>query len=323
MDRLERFYKMDQLLHERQIVPVRSFLERLDISLATFKRDLEYMRSRLHAPIEWDRERRGYRYVAPAQNAPRFQLPGLWFNAAEIHALLTMRQLLKNVEPTLLAPHIEPLLARLRGVLETDDHTLEEIEKRIRVLQMAARRPNVEFFEVAAKATLDRRRLQMTYFSRGSNETTEREVSPQRLVFYRGNWYLDAWCHLRDGLRSFAVDAICNAVLLDKKARAVPEAELDEVLTSGYGIFSGKATNVARLRFTPERARWVAAEEWHPRQKGRFEPDGTYVLEIPYGDPRELVMDILRHGPEVEVLAPESLRAAVKKQLAASLARYR
>jgi len=323
MDRLERFYKIDQLLHERQVVPVRAFLERLDISLATFKRDLEYMRSRLHAPIEWDRERRGYRYVAPAQHAPRFQLPGLWFNAAEIHALLTMRQLLKSVEPSLLAPHIEPLLARLRGVIETDDHTLEEIEKRIRVLQMAARRPNLEFFEVVAKATLDRRRLQLTYFSRGSNETTEREVSPQRLVFYRGNWYLDAWCHLREGLRSFAVDAIRKAAPLDRKARAVPEGELDEVLASGYGIFSGRATHVAQMRFTPERARWVSAEEWHPKQKGRFEKDGSYVLEVPYADPRELVMDLLRHGAEVEVLAPESLRAAVRKQLAAALDRYR
>ena len=102
----------------------------------------------------------------------------------------------------------------------------------------------------------------------------------------------------------------------------MPERELDAVLASGYGIFSGRTTEWAKLRFTPERARWVATEQWHPRQKGRVESDGSYVLELPFSDYRELAMDCLRHGPHVEVLEPESLRAAVKEQLAKALARY-
>ncbi len=64
----------------------------------------------------------------------------------------------------------------------------------------------------------------------------------------------------------------------------------------------------ATLQLTPQRARWVASEEWHPKQRAKFDPDGFYVLEFPYGDDRELIGDILRHGPEVEVLAPRELR---------------
>lgn len=60
MDRTERFYKTDQLLNDRTVVPINTFLEDLGISLATFKRDLEYMRERLNAPIQWDREAGGY-----------------------------------------------------------------------------------------------------------------------------------------------------------------------------------------------------------------------------------------------------------------------
>ena len=74
------------------------------------------------------------------------------------------------------------------------------------------------------------------------------------------------------------------------------------------------------LRFTPERARWVAAERWHPAQRGQFEPDGSYRLELPYADPRELVMDIQRHVPHVHVLGPEALRATVEKNLRDGLA---
>ncbi len=92
MDRTARLYKIDQLLHERRVVPTAVFLEQLGISPATLKRDLEYMKDRLNAPIGWDRALRGYRFVADAAASKPYNLPGLWFNASEIHALLTMQQ---------------------------------------------------------------------------------------------------------------------------------------------------------------------------------------------------------------------------------------
>jgi len=148
-------------------------------------------------------------------------------------------------------------------------------------------------------------------------------VSPQRLVHYRDNWYLDAYCHLRQDLRSFSVDAIREASLLEVKAREVAKAELDEYLKSGYGIFAGRAVEWASLKFTSQAARWVASQSWHSSQRTRFEKDGSYVLEVPYADDRELVMEILKFGPEVEVLGPEALRATVKAQLEAARQAYR
>jgi predicted DNA-binding transcriptional regulator YafY len=321
MDRTERFYKIHQLLAAREAVRISEFLDALGVSRATFKRDLEYMRDRLNAPIEWDRERRGYRLARDAA-AGRYELPGMWFNPSEIRALLTMQHLLADLQPGLLGPHVKPLLARLRALLGSGEHSAEEVERRIRIIHLGARALALPQFELVANAVLDRRRLHIAYVSRSSNERTERDISPQRLVHYRENWYCDAWCHLREDVRSFAVDAIQSARLLDQKAKTVPDRELDEVLASGYGIFSGRKTTWAKLRFTPERARWVAAEQWHPQQKGRLERDGSYVLELPFSDHRELAMDILRHGPHVEVLEPASLREAVKEQLAAALARY-
>ena len=105
-------------------------------------------------------------------------------------------------------------------------------------------------------------------------------------------------------------------------ARDVPEAELEEHYASAYGIFGGKANKAAVLRFTPERARWVADERWHPQQSGQFLTDGAYELRVSYRDERELVMDILRHGAEVEVIEPKVLRDVVAKQLRAALGRY-
>ncbi len=320
MERTERFYKIEQLLRARTSVPLRTFLDTLEISRATFKRDLEYLRDRMNVPIEWDAESGGYR-LDPA--APRAELPGLWFSPAEAYALLTMQHLLENLQPGLLAPHVQPLLGRLTSILGRGDTSGGEIKRRIRVLHQAARRAKLEHFEVVASAVLKRRRLSIRHWNRGRNEETDRVISPQRLVHYRGNWYVDAWCHKADDVRSFALDAIRAADLLDESAKEVPDTKLDPLFQSGYGIFAGTDLRWAKLRFTPERARWVASESWHPDQKSRFEAGGEYVLEVPYADDRELLMDILKFGPDVEVLAPAALRRRVAEAHRAATAIYR
>jgi len=322
MDRTERFYKIDQLLSERRCVTMGALIEALGTSKATVKRDLEYLRDRLHAPIVWDRALGGYRYDASDPRASAYKLPGLWFSAAEIHALLTLQQLLANLGDGLLKPHIQPLLTRLETLLKSRDATGDEVRKRIRILHMAARSRRLEHFETVASATLKRRRLRIRYSARSSGVESWREISPQRLVHYRDNWYLDAWCHVRNALRVFAVDAIGAAELLEGTAKTVSERRLDAELAVGYGIFAGKELSWVRLRFTPERARWVSVEQWHPEQRGWFEADGSWLLELPYSAEHELLMDILRHGPEVEVLSPARLRTQVRKQLAAAAARY-
>lgn len=322
MDRTERFYKIDQMLHDRSIVPVQDFLEELGISPATFKRDLEYMRERLHAPIEWDRDGGGYRFVQPDRNAPTYALPGLWFNASEVYALLSMQHLLSNLDAGMLAAQIKPLQARLKALLGSADHSAEEVEKRLRIVQATKRTVSSKYFETIATATLSRRQIKLRHYSRQSGDESERTVSPQLLTYYRDNWYLDAWCHLRNDIRRFAIDAIRHVELTDDKAKDVAQAILKESLESGYGIFSGSKVKWAKLRFSPERARWVAAEQWHPQQKGRVEPDGSYLLEIPYTDDRELLMDILKHGADVEVVVPDTLRKRVQEEIDRMAGRY-
>ncbi|MCY4263578.1 MAG: YafY family protein [Gammaproteobacteria bacterium] len=313
MDRTERFYKIDQLLHERRATPLALLVEDLGVSRATIKRDLEYLRDRLNAPIVWDPGLRGYRYEQ--SDDERYSLPGLWLNSSEIHALLSMEHLLSNLQPGLLGPHIEPLRSRIRMLLDVGDHSREELTQRIRVLNMAARPVESAHFETIATGLLKRRRLQLEHYHRQLDKITEREVSPQRLVYYRGNWYLDAWCHLRKGLRSFGVDALRAVKLQSAEARDEDEAKLEAELGAGYGIFAGWKVERAVLRVHASRARWVSQEKWHSAQQGHFDEDGQYILTVPYSDDRELIMDILRYGPDIEVLSPANLREKVLDSL--------
>ena len=127
---------------------------------------------------------------------------------------------------------------------------------------------------------------------------------------------------MRKEVRSFSVDAITECALVDKPAKELNPEQLRAVMQSGYGIFGGHAREWAKLKFSPERARWVKREEWHPKQKTTELADGSYILEIPYADERELIGDLLKFGSDVEVLGPTSLRIGVKKIISQMGAMY-
>jgi len=283
-------------------------------------RAIEALRDYLGAPLVYDRDRNGYHYDRSEE--PLYELPGLWFNDAELYALLVSHRLLTEIQPGLLEAQIKPLSDRIEGLLQHRRVGSAVIEQRIRILQSMSRPTPIEHFRIVATAVLQRRRLHMLYHGRARDETSERDVSPQRLVYYRDNWYLDAWCHLRDGLRSFAADRIHPVYVMDEPAIDVLDETLDELLTQSYGIFAGKPTSTAILRFTPDAAKWVGDEHWHPRQKMKIRKDGGADLRVPYSDPRELIMEIMKHGADVEVIGPAALRREVARRHADALGQY-
>lgn len=320
MDRFDRIFDLHKLLSaSRHPVSRKRIEQELECSRATAKRIIEAMRLYLNAPIRYDRERNGYCY--DHSEGQMYELPGVWFNASELQALLSMQQLLTSVQPGLLERQLAPLRERIGQLLKAQHAGGDEIGKRISIVSAAAR-PVGQFFQLTANALAGRKRLRLDYYKRGDDSVSCRIVSPQRMIHYRDNWYLDAYCHLRRGMRTFALDAITSAEELEQAARELPPEDIEAYHSSAYGIFSGSAKDTAILVFEQQRARWVAAEQWHPQQRSRWLEDGRYELRIPYRHSAELVMDILKYGPDVEVMAPDSLRLEVSERLAAALRRY-
>jgi proteasome accessory factor C len=322
MDKLEHIYQLDQLLRQRRVpIGAQALQDKLEISRATLTRLISYCRNLLHMPITFDNAHKGYCYLD--EDKANFQLPGFWFNAEELLGLMTSHRLLSEVQPGILQPYLAPLQARLEQVLSNKQLAGKEVFKRIRILPMANRQPRLEEFQKVAAALVKRQKLRMQYSSRsGSGKPEERQVSPQRLVYYRDNWYLDAWCHKREQLRTFALESM-HAVSTGETAIDISDAELDAHVRESFGIFSGPATHQAVIHFSSEAARWVADEQWHPKQKSQPLKDGKWELIVPYDNPTELIREILKYGPEAEVIAPAELRKEVQDRLSKALRKYR
>ena len=320
MDKIERITALHRILKaSRYPVTVKRLQEELGCSRATAYRDLAYLRDALMAPIEGDGEA-GFRYNAA--EGERFELPGLWLSSEELYALLASQQLLARTTGGVLSAALAPLQKRIEGLLADHAGIDHWPMDRVRVVPHRGRRLDETAFRTVAAAVLERHQLGFEYRARSTDEKTRRTVSPQRLTHYRDNWYLDAWDESKGGLRSFSVDRVSAARLLDEAARDIDEETLKQHLASSYGIFSGEPKGWATIVFSAKAARWVADEQWHSKQQGRFLPDGRYELKVPYSASRELLMDVLHYGADAQIVEPPVLREQAKSLLALAMANY-
>jgi predicted DNA-binding transcriptional regulator YafY len=307
-------------------VPVARFRDELGISLSTFKRDLDVLRDQMQAPIDWmpgeNGVGRGYALHDKGWSSGKLGLPRAWFSASEIYALLMIQELASHIGPGLLTEHLQPLITRITMMLSAADDSPDDVRAHVRILTSASKRRASPHFETVARGAVKKQRLHILYFTRSRNERSERVVSPQSLIHYKENWYLVAWCHKADGLRMFALDAIEQATLLREAAKAAPKNQIEDLIGRDFGLYSGKARQWAKLLFSSRQAPWVQAETWHPEQKSETTENGGYLLVVPYSDPRELILEILRYGPEVRVIEPVELRREVANRLSAAAALY-
>ena len=321
MSKVERLYHLHNILSQRRTpISRQDLMERLECSQATLYRLVAELRDFLGAPLEQDADNRGF-YYDRSYDQP-FELPGIWISPAELQALLTARQVLGNVQPGLLAGELESLQGRISSLLQHKGVDAQESRFRIHIQSVAGRPVPEHLFQDVMSALIGRQQLHISYHGRRKDDLSERDISPQRLTQYRNSWYLDAWCHKAAGLRSFSLERISDQALLGEVAKEVPDEVLTAHFDSAYGIFSGPAEHTARLKFTPEMSRWIAEERWHPDQKGFYDDEGAWTMELPFSSARELVMDILRYGSEVEVISPDFLRNAVAESARQAAAIY-
>ncbi|MCB1669134.1 MAG: WYL domain-containing protein [Pseudomonadales bacterium] len=311
MDKFDRIQQLHRILKSRRLpVPKRVLAEELECSERQIQRLIENLKI-VDAPLEYDQSAKGWYYAEDPNHL--FELPGLWLTSDELQSLSLLINLLENLGNGLLNDEIGVIEKEVNALLKARGISPSAFINHIKVLPIAHRQLPGRIFSKVSEALLKKRVIGLHYTSYNGTQT-QREVSPQTLIHYRENWYLDAWCHLRQELRTFSIARITRAEIHKTTANAIDKALLNEHFTNSYGIFAGKAKHTAKLRFSREIAREIALQQWHPEQKGEWQ-GREYLLTIPYADDRELLQDLLRHTPHVYVEAPVKLRKKLQNRL--------
>ncbi len=317
---MKHIIQLDRMFKNRRTpVKLETICELLECSQSTFYRVQRDMIDVLGAPII-NIKNQGYQY--DLNEVENFELPGLWFTPEELIALSLLEQLSESLQPEFIKQILRPLQKRLKALLEQQQIDPENWQNRLTVISQWQTTCEPDQFTKVAYALMHRKQINIDYWKWQIKQAEKRLISPQRLIYYRDNWYLIAWCHLRQALRTFLVSSVQNSQITKEPAHEVAVEQLDQHVKPGYGIFSGQVRAKATLKFSLQISARVSRETWHPEQTCYWTEEQHYVLTVPYSDNRELIRDILRYGADVEVLAPDSLRSQIQEEIEKALQRY-
>lgn len=331
MDFKMRLFRIDQMIHDQGPVSFDVLQKALHCSAPTLKRDLHYLRNELKAPIVYSYKHNGYFY-SDTDGKPdkvvlrkEFMLPATWYSPTEMVALLVALDLFDKVQEEgdgLLAGEMKSMKARLLSLIQDNKLQARELHRRLKMVTPQLKAYRNPFFEVIGSALAHRMRLNVTYYSKSRKTANERELSPLRLVNYKNRWYLDAWCHTSDALKTFSLDNVRSAQLLTKRCKLVAMRDVVRELDQGYGLFSGKVVQRAHIEIDDVMAVYVKDEIWHKDQEMILHDDGTLTLSVPYAQETELIGQILKLGTHAHVTGPASLCDSVKHELRGMLKFY-
>lgn len=320
MSKLDRLQQLSRIFKtHRRPIPLAKLAERLECSEKTARRAIDDLKDYFDAPIEYFVEGNGWQYAA--ESGEHFELPGIWLTSAELQSLTLLLHVLENFGSGLLNEELATVEKQIHQLLKARGISPSAFVEHIKVLPLGNRHVPGKIFQQVGAALLQRRQITIDYKSY-SHQNTTRTISPQTLVYYRENWYLDAWCHLRNDLRTFSLARIAAIEKSEAASIDIAREQLLQHFNASYGIFAGKAQHMAKLRFYPEVACEISLQQWHPQQIGQW--DGNdYLLSFPYSDARELIGDIMRHLPNVAVEAPSDLRKAIYRRLQGAVELYK
>ena len=309
---LERMLRIHQAIHSGKYPNATTLAGELEVSTKSIYRDIEFMRDRLELPVEFDGARNGFHYTEEVSNFPTLQI-----TEGELFALLVAEKALQQYRGTAFE---RPLLSAFKKMAaslpDTVSLNLADWEQTISFRTSAEPILNVEIFDTLAKATARHGQLLLTYRKPGRKETEPRIVDPYHLANINGEWFLFAYCHLRNDIRTFVPSRIQEAELTGKTFIRPQKFSLEKRLRDTFGVVTGQGEFEVVIRFDELVSDYIREKRWHPSQQLIELEDGGVELRLKLSSLAEIQRWILSWGGQACALAPaelvESLKAAAR-----------
>lgn len=316
---LRRLVTIDRLIRAGGYPNAITVAGELEVHPRTVHRDLEFLRDSWGAPLEFSHRHNGFYY-----RDPDYSLPPQRLTEGELVALFLAERLMQQYRGTPYAAELaavfRKLTAGLPGGVTVD---LAHLADAYSFRQHAADAGDADRFRRLARAVRERRRLRLEYWTASRDETCTRLVDPYHLASIDGDWYLVAYCHLREDVRMFCPGRIRSLQEMGDRFERPADFRFEDYIDASFRAVRGDGPmQRVRLWFAPKAARYVRERTWHPSQRIQSGGDGSLVLTLKVSHMLEVKRWALSHGAACLVLEPDQLRAEVLDELKSALRHY-
>ncbi len=288
----------------------RQLAEEYQVSSKTIQRDLDYMRYQLDAPIAYSAQHRGYHYTEAS-----YKLPAISIKESDLFAIYLVEKLLEQYQGTPIYHNLCSVFRKIEDSLP-EKITMDpgEDSSRFTVLPASTTMIAPGIWETVTSALRLSRRLQVRYQTPG-NPAQVRELDPYHGVRFEGDWYLVAYCALRQEIRTFSLARMMAVEMLADEFAIPADFDFRRLTGSHFGVHWSDALYEVRIWFAAEVAGYVLERRWRPSQKIEEQGDGSLVLSMTVNHLLELKRWVLSWGSAARVLAPEGFRADVARSV--------
>ena len=310
----ERLVALDQQLRNNKYPNCTSFAEEWEISTKTAQRDIDFLKDRMGAPIEYDATNRGYYYTEPT-----FMMPAVQMNEGELAALLMGSKALEQFQGTPMAEKLKAVFEKL-SIFMPDNITVrpEELFSHFSFIAPPAMPISSKVWNTVVQALENRQMIEIQYRNWSGKKTAR--VAPVHLANLQGDWYLFAQYDGFDNFRQLALARIQSIKLLSKKAEIKGTFDPKKELSNTFSKFAGdnKAFHVT-VQFHPEIAVSVQERQWHPEQKVKNLKDGGVEISFEAKGDIEIKRWVLAYGRYAKVKSPKWLKDEIAEEVRAML----
>jgi predicted DNA-binding transcriptional regulator YafY len=284
--------------------------EKFEISRRQALRDIEFMKDRIKAPIEYCPKNRGYYF-----SDKTFELPIPRITEKEIIGWVIAERLAGTIPCIQIREEINSYIKKTFQMIGLD---LDELAEKVSIKNIRYNKVESPIFEKVIQGLSTKHKLEIKYLAKYKKAESIRIVNPLHLLLYQGNWHLFAFCEKQGEIRNFELSGIKDVRILNDPIREDRKRDIGKIIEENYGIFihenSEDKVDVV-LKFNKDVKEIIKNQVWFPLQKLEEKEDGSVFLTFPVSDFREIESDILRYGYNIEVLQPPQLRERIKDTL--------
>lgn len=312
MRHLERVFWIDLQIRAGRHPNNTTIAAHFEITTKTAQRTIEFMRDRLRLPIAYSAEHRGLIYTEPV-----YALPAIELTEGDLIAILLAEKLARQYRSTAIGQHVEQTFGKvLSAMTNTVSIDLNALGEAHSFEAAATTELDPDLFSRLGRAAISRRRIEMTYFTAGRGELTQRKADPLHLRNSLGEWYLVAWDHLRDAPRDFLLSRIRELTVTEEHFDWPQGFNLDEYLNQGFGMIRGREPIQVEIVFDEYQSRWMRERsKFHPTEEREELPDGRLRVRMQVTALDGVKRFVMQYGAHAEVIAPKELRASIQQEI--------
>lgn len=310
---LERLLEIDNLIRGRQKQTSTSLANALEVCDRTIRNDLDFLRDRFFAPLEYSKKQ-GWYYTDD-----HWRLPSISLSKGELFALTLGARMLSAYAGSGYEEELRSSIQKLSERLpENTGIDLQQLADERVIFRSGAQMINLDpqIWQLLLEASHTKHSVWMRYYTASRDQESERVIDPYILHLYRAtNPYLIGFCHNRQDYRWFRVDRIKGIKILPDTFTVDPNFDKEKYLQQIFQSEVGEKIFTVKIKFNAQTAPFIREREWHPSQEIEEHQDGSLTLSLQSSGLNDLKRWILNYGAGAIVLEPLELVDLVRKEI--------